>query len=99
MYSITIKVSFLFVVDSKADLQPMEFSNTGEGITINCELLFVFIFCFPVPGTIESAQRELKILLPQKFHIPNNQLRLLNSVGHGNSIRPSHIFCVCVMRQ
>ena len=37
----------------------------------------------PVPEAMEMAQKELKTLLPQKFHIPSSELRLLNSIGHG----------------
>ena len=41
---------------------------------------------YAVPGAIEKAQNELRALLPQKFHIPSSQLRLLNSIGHGTFI-------------
>ena len=38
---------------------------------------------FTVTEVMEIAQKELKTLLPDKFHIPSNQIRLLDSVGHG----------------
>ena len=32
------------------------------------------------------ARKELKALIPQRLHIPSTQLRLLDSVGHGNDV-------------
>ena len=40
---------------------------------------------FTVPDTMEMAQKELMDILPQKFHIPSSQIRLLNSIGHGRT--------------
>ena len=34
---------------------------------------------------MEMAQKELMDILPQKFHIPSSQIRLLNSIGHGRT--------------
>ena len=40
---------------------------------------------------MEKAQNELRALLPQKFHIPSSQLRLLNSIGHGTVTFKYHL--------
>ena len=38
-------------------------------------------FIIPV---MNVARKELNALIPQRLHIPSTQLRLLDSVGHGN---------------
>ena len=40
------------------------------------------IISFTVSEAMEMAQSEL---LPQTFHIPSSQIKLLNSIGHGRT--------------
>ena len=43
----------------------------------------MIIYIIPV---MNVARKELKALIPQRLHIPSTQLRLLDSVGHGNNV-------------
>ena len=66
------------------------FSNGENGHETGDDIIFkiyihdlVYALFFTVTEVMEIAQKELKTLLPDKFHIPSNQIRLLDSVGHG----------------
>ena len=46
---------------------------------------YVGIYLCIIP-VMNVARKELKALIPQRLHIPSTQLRLLDSVGHGNDV-------------
>ena len=64
------------------------FSNGENGHETGLKIkysgcLHALVLFFTVTKVMEMAQKELKTLLPDKFHIPSNHIRRLDSVGHG----------------